>query len=97
MNQNVIDTVIRSEERFEDGNSYSYQLMVRRGDTTADWQIPLYSIRISMTDKSGRERKADAKDVFASEEKAVAFFDKIVRNLATPIDLAYIIEDELNS
>ena len=50
-----------------------------------------------MTDKTGREHSAEARDVFASEEKATAFFEKIVDNLATPINLPYIIEDELHS
>lgn len=97
MKQKMLDTVIRTEERIDDGNSYSYQLMKRKGDSTANWQLPLYSFRINMIDKRGQEREATAKDIFSDEGKALAFFDKIVRNLATPIDLAYIIEDELHS
>lgn len=97
MKQKILDTVIRSEKRIDDGNSYSYRLLMRKGDSTADWQLPLYSFQINMTDKSGQERQATAKDIFSDEEKAITFFDKIVRNLATPIDLAYIIEDELHS
>ena len=97
MKQKMLDTAIRTENRFDDGNSYLYQLTMRKGDSTADWQLPLYSIRIDMTDKTGREHSAEARDVFASEEKATAFFEKIVDNLATPINLPYIIEDELHS
>jgi hypothetical protein len=50
-----------------------------------------------MTDAQGNTRRADARDVFSCREKAVAFFEKIVRNLATPIDLNYIIEDEMKN
>ena len=96
MNQKLCDTVIKTEEGFDGVNSYTYQLLVRKGETTADWQIPLYSFRVRMTDKDGINREAEAKDIFSDEKKAYDFFDKIVRNLATPIDLAYIIEDELH-
>ena len=50
-----------------------------------------------MVDPFGNNRQADARDIFSDKEDAEAFFDKIVRNLATPIDLAYILEDEFAS
>ena len=97
MNPKICDRLLRREELTEDGNSYSYELSVREGNTTADWRLPLYSIKVKMTDVTGKKRTANAKDVFSNEERAMEFFDKIVRNLATPIDLAYIIEDEMTS
>ncbi len=87
--------VIRREERIDEENRYLYELMMRRGDTVACWRMPLYSIRVNMTDAFGNEGSADVTDVFADEDKALDFFDKIVRNLATPIDLSYILEDEM--
>lgn len=95
MSEKLCDRVLRKEERFDEGNSYSYELLMREGDTVADFKLPLYSIRVDMTDTEGHRRQADARDVFSNAEKAIAFFDKIVRNLATPIDLAYILEDEM--
>ena len=95
MSKNACDTVIRKEERQDEGNTYSYELRLRRGESTADFRLPLYSIRIGMTDTEGVLRQADAKDVFSNKKRAVEFFEKLVRNLATPIDLAYIVEDEL--
>lgn len=95
MSEKLCDRVLRKEERFDEGNSYSYELVVREGETVADFRLPLYSIRVDMTDTEGNRRQADARDVFSNAEKAIAFFDKIVRNLATPIDLAYILEDEM--
>ena len=86
--------VIRTEERLEDKHHYLYELLMRRGETVACWRMPLYSIRVKMTDAYGNKRSADAIDIFSDEDKALSFFEKLVRNLATPIDLPYIVEDE---
>ncbi len=94
-NSKFADRVLRKEERTVDNNSYSYELIMREGSSTACWKVPLYSIRVNMKDESGVYRSADAKDIFSDQKKAVSFFEKIVRNLATPIDLAYIVEDEM--
>ena len=59
--------------------------------------MPLYSIKISMTDPSGNRSEREATDVFSSSDEAVRFFDRLVRNLATPIDLCYVVEDEVIS
>ena len=90
----ICDNVIRKEQKFDRGSSYLYELVMRQGDAVANWQIPLYSVRINMVDPNGNNRQADAMDIFSDKEEAEAFFDKIVRNLATPIDFAYILEDE---
>ena len=95
MSNKVCDRVIRKEERSDAGYLYSYELVERRGDTTADFGVHLYSIKVKMTDSNGRSRKSEARDIFSSKEKAIIFFDKIIRNLATPIDLKYIVEDEM--
>ncbi len=88
-------SIIRREERTDEENRYLYELMMRIGDTVACWRMPLYSIRVNMTDAYGNEGSADVTDVFSDEDKALDFFDKLVRNLATPIDLPYILEDEI--
>lgn len=95
MSNKVCDRVIRKEEREESGYRYFYELTERQGDSTVDYGVHLYSIKVNMTDSDGKTRRSEAKDVFSSKEKAFAFFDKIVKHLATPIDLKYIIEDEL--
>lgn len=91
----ICDKVIRKEQKFDKGSSYLYELVVRRGDSIANWQVPLYSVRINMVDPNGNNRQADAMDIFSDKTEAEEFFDTIVRNLATPIDLAYILEDEM--
>ena len=90
----ICDKVIRKEQKFDRGSSYLYELVMRQGDVAANWQMPLYSVRINMVDPKGNNRQADAMDIFSDKDAAEEFFDKIVRNLATPIDLAYILEDE---
>ena len=87
--------ILRKEERSVDNSIYTYELILREGDATACWRMPLYSIRVKMRDTLGVCRTADAKDIFSDGVKAVSFFEKLVKNLATPIDLAYIVEDEL--
>ena len=89
--------LVKKEEKSEDGYSYTYELLVRRGVRTADFGLPLYSIKISMTDPSGHRSEREATDVFSSSDEAVRFFDRLVRNLATPIDLCYVVEDEVIS
>ncbi len=91
----VNQKILRTEERAVDDSIYTYELIMREGDATACWRMPLYSIRVKMKDTLGVSRTADAKDIFADGVKAVSFFEKLVKNLATPIDLAYIVEDEL--
>ena len=93
--QRMKDTVIRQDFREDSENSYSYQLIMREATHTASYKIPLYSIRVNMTDSEGESTTADVKDIFADAGKAIKFYDKLVRYLATPLDLKYIVEDEL--
>ena len=95
MNQKLCDNVILREDRSEGSFSYIYELILREGAMTADWGLPLYSIRVSMTDENGKESSREARDVFTDRKKAERFFKKLVRNLATPIDLGYVVEDEI--
>ena len=89
--------IVKKTERAEDGYAYTYELLLRRGTRTADFGLPLYSIRISMTDPNGNTSQREATDVFVNSEQANIFFDRLVRNLATPIDLCYVVEDEVIS
>ena len=89
------DTVIRREQRESDGNKYTYLLTMHESLSTVSYGIPLYSVNIEMIDSEGHETAATVGDVFADAGKAIVFFEKLVRNLATPIDLAYILEDSL--
>lgn len=89
------DTVIRKDIMEDDGNQYIYELTLRQGARTANYKIPLYSIKVSMNTSEGRSTSASIKDVFSDVGAAVRFYDRIVKGLATPIDLRYIAEDEM--
>lgn len=92
-NQNII-----KKETIENGEYvYSYELIERRGKRLADFGMRLYSISVSMRDERGEIKKGEAKDIFSSKRKALVFFDRIVKNLATPIDLKYVVEDEVTA
>ena len=88
------DTVIRKDFASDEENSYSYDLILRESRKTASWRMPLYSIRVSMTDSNGVSSSADVTDAFADASRATRFYDMLVRNMATPIDLPYVLEDE---
>lgn len=93
----TLNNIVTREERQEDGFLYTYELILREGKRTDDWKLPLYSVRVSMTDGSGKKSQREARDVFSDKGRALEFFDKLVRNLATPIDLCYVVEDEVLS
>ena len=86
---------IRKEERFENGYVYRYVLNMEKSIKVASYKLPLYSISVELTDADGITTRAEAREIFADVGKALSFFDKLVRNLATPIDLAYVAEDEI--
>lgn len=90
------DVIIRKEERTDERNRYTYLLIMRESSNVASYGIPLYSVRVELTDETGRLSSAEIRDVFADAGRAIIFYEKLVRNLATPIDLAYILEDEIS-
>ena len=88
-------TLIRTESREKDGIDYKYDLTLKEKSRTDCYGISLYSISVEMTQKdNGITTHSEARDLFSDEKKAFRFFEKIVENLATPIDLAYVVEDE---
>lgn len=93
--ERTTDTVIRTDIKQDGEYIYRYELIMKQGEGVASWRIPLYSIKVYMTDEDGNTTEGDVKDVFADVGKAVIFYEKIVRNLATPIDLIYTLEDEI--
>ena len=87
-------TLIRRETVENEGLIYKYELHMKersRGTSTAS----LYLISIELTLDDGSVTYAETGEVFADVGKAIAFFDRMVENLATPIDLPYVLEDEI--
>lgn len=91
----VKETVIRSEVRFCEGMDYLYELVMCESRRLASFRIPLYSIRVTMSGEDMPKSTATTSEVFSDPGKAIDFFEKAVDNLATPIDLGYILEDEI--
>ena len=89
------ELLIRKEVISDDCCSYSYELLMKESYKTSAYKLPLYSIKVGFTDENGVYSEAEVNELFADPGKALLFFDKLVRNLATPIDTAYILEDEL--
>ena len=94
--EKLLESVIRANTVLSDGNEYKYSLFARESANVASYRIPLYSISVKMTDSEGNETHATVGDIFADVGKALVFYDRLVRHLATPIDLPYILEDEIS-
>ena len=95
-NANTPEAAIKIKSFVEDGIGYKYELFMRESSMVASCGIPLYSISVEMTQGDGKVTKAHTKDLFSDIGKATEFFEKLVNNLATPIDLPYVVEDELS-
>ena len=91
----ITDKIIRRENREADGAKYCYTLLMSKSNTVASYMIPLYSVEIEMIDKDGKRTNASARDLFADVGKALSFFKKLYESLATPLNLPYILEDEM--
>ena len=89
------EIILRKDERFDGGDRYTYLLLMRESDFVASFGITIYSVRVEMLREDGMSSAAEIKDVFANLDKANRFVDKLARNLATPIDLPYVLEDEM--
>jgi hypothetical protein len=89
------DTVVKREVREADGAIYCYSLIVSESNKVASYKLPLYSIEIEMTDEDGKRTHAKTRELFADVGKALSFFKKLADNLATPLNLPYIVEDEM--
>lgn len=87
---------VRNEKRKENGIDYNYRLTVEESERVASYTLPLYTISVEMKESDGTVTNATARELFSDAGKARLFFDKLVNNLATPVDLPYIVEDELS-
>ena len=88
------EEIIREVKINSDGNEYRYLMLVKESENVASYGIPLYSIRITMTTSDGSTTCSELSDLFSQRGKAEIFFKKLTDNLATPLNLQYIFEDE---
>ena len=85
--------IVRVREIRDEDAEYRYTLLLTRSSKVASLNMQLYSIRIEMVSADGKRTSAESAELFSDREKASAFLNKLADNLATPINLAYIIED----
>lgn len=93
--QTAKETVIRKELRETEGARYEYTLTMRESTRLSGFGIPLYAVSVRMNREDTSESEATTSDVFADAGRAIDFFEKAVENLATPIDLAHVLEDSI--
>lgn len=86
--------IVKEVTRWDNGILYRYVLYSSKSKRVASYSLSLYSIEVIMT-KDGEVTKNTVEDIFSDVGKAVSFFEKISQNLATPIDLTYILEDRI--
>ncbi len=91
----LIETEVGTKTIEKDGFVYVYTLIKRESRRVSSFRIPLYSIKIELSDPEGNKTEAESSDLFSDLGKAIVFYDRLVRNFATPIDLAYVVEDEI--
>ena len=82
---------IRTVVRANAGMNYRYELILKRGEL-GSWQ---YSVSISLKSSDGLIATSAEREINGNESAARRFFDKLTENLVTPINLPYVIEDEL--
>ena len=81
--ETIRETIIAS-----DGFTYKYTLSAGKNRDS------LYSLKIVMTSSDGDMRSSTASVAMSDGGRAIAFYNKLVSNLATPSNLQYCIEDE---
>lgn len=86
--------VIKEEVRERDGAVYKFTLSSGTSKRTASFNLPLYSIEVELL-MDGKLTSRRLTDAFADGGKAIVFFNRVVENLITPIDLPYAFEDKL--
>ena len=77
---------IRENVIVSDGYTYKYALF--------SGEDGMYSLKIVMHTASGETHSDTASVMMSDGGRAIAFYNKLVRNLATPANLRYCIEDE---
>ena len=95
MNLTKHEKILRTVQRSDGGFTYEYILSLGESTATSSFRIPLYSITVRLTAPDGTVTERASHELFSDLSHALEFFDKISLALVTPINLPYVIEDEL--
>jgi hypothetical protein len=85
-----VQDILRETVISQGGYSYKYTLSVGQAPSSA------YSLKIVMKSTDGISNQSSASVVISDGGRAVEFYNKLVRNLATPANLPYCVEDEFS-
>lgn len=80
---------IRSKICENDGFTYRYDLNLEE-----DGIGNVYSVEIKMESADGKINSKIKRELYSDTERAYKLFNTLVENLATPINLRFILEDE---
>ena len=86
--------IIRSEESIDGSAKYVYRLIGSEAEISSTVKVMLYSIEVEMN-RNGSITSYKSGNLFLNKDKAERFFVKLIKNLATPANLPYLIEDSL--
>ena len=95
MTKQSCEITVKTDTREYEGMIFTYSLTVSESPYVSSFKLPLYSIEVELTHTDGKVTRSVCKDAFADIGKALIFYGKIVNGLVTPIDLAYVYEDEI--
>ncbi len=94
MAKEIQNTLLRRECRRDGDAVYEYELTRSTSTRVASYRLPLYSITVRLT-LDGKTTEASLNEVFADVGKATVLYEMLVKNLVTPIDLPYVMEDRI--
>ena len=84
--------VIKEISKTADGIAYVYRLIVNRSSRVASYNLPLYSIEVTMDSEAGHTEYC-ARELFSDVGRALVFLSYLAEHLVTPLNLPYVIED----
>ncbi len=88
-----MEKILRVERAYEDGAEYRYELISEEMSEERVGDVTRYSIRVKMS-LCQNKTEATTDFIFTSLERASEFYSLLKKNLVTPLNLEYVIEDE---
>ncbi len=90
----AIKSVIKEDVICDGEYRYIYRLYENAARKIGKASLTLYSIEIEMECEEVCS-KSEISEIFADVGKALTFYNSLVENLVTPINLHYVLEDSI--
>lgn len=88
----AIKTIIKEDVKTDGKYTLTYRLYENAPRKIGRMSLSLYSIEIE-SESENSITKSEISEIFSDIGKALTFYNSLVENLATPINLHYILED----